>query len=151
MYRRKQAAALEIAGDDRGDVSPGVAFRRPAGQEVRQRNLHRPHVALVDGNVENGPRRTRAGSRQRTGANQQTATAYFGERSTVSHEIALPCRKIVKHLLCVESEVYFFPLFIMFRPQHRVRLPDEYRAHRAFAPGVTCRTTHPGAHVTPDW
>src|SRR5262249_15861706 len=81
--------------------------RRPAGQEARQGSRLEPHVALVDVDVENGPRRTRAGSRQRPGANQHTATAYFGERSIVSHEIALPCGKIVKHLLCVESEVYF--------------------------------------------
>ena len=36
-----------------------VAFRRSAGQEIRQRDRHRLHVALVDIDVENGARRTR--------------------------------------------------------------------------------------------
>ena len=46
--RREKAAALQIAGDDSGNVVRDVGFGRCAGQEVGQRDRHRLHVALRD-------------------------------------------------------------------------------------------------------
>jgi hypothetical protein len=81
---REQAATLEIVADNRGDIPPGIAFRRPAGQEIRQCDRHRLHVALIDIDVENGARRTRTYGRQRTRTNQHAATAYFEKELSVT-------------------------------------------------------------------
>ena len=45
--RREQAAALQIVGDDAGDVARDLGFGRRAGDEIGQRDRHRLQDCLA--------------------------------------------------------------------------------------------------------
>ena len=73
--RREQPAALEIVGDDGGDVVGGFALAGRARQEIRHRNRHRLDIALGDVEAQHRVGRTGRERGKRTSANAGEQTA----------------------------------------------------------------------------
>ncbi len=74
--RREQPAALEVGGDDLGDVARHLDVALRPADEIRHRDRHRLDIALRDVDAQNRERRAaRRHQRGGTGAERQQAAA----------------------------------------------------------------------------